>query len=109
MSDDLRNWETVSPEGQFWGERMFFSSTVIDDDEIWFIGDGSTPLGSEANDILIANLDDSWRLEQPEGHFDRRGHHEAVVHKGKFYIMSGKREDAVEKVAQRDIWARDLQ
>jgi hypothetical protein len=95
-------------QGEFWGERMFFSSTVIDQDAIWFIGGGSTPLGSEANDILVATLDSPWRLLQPEGHFDRRGHHEAVVHNGILYLMSGKREDAIKKVAHRDIWILDL-
>jgi hypothetical protein len=109
VSEDLLNWRAFSPEGDFWGERMFFSSTVIGDGVTWFIGGGSTPLGSEANDILIATRNNPWRLEQPMGHFDRRGHHEAVVHKGKFYLMSGKREDAIEKVAYHDIWVRDLQ
>jgi hypothetical protein len=108
VSEDLLNWRAVSPEGQFWGERMFFSSTVIDDEVIWFIGGGSTPLGSEASDILIADRKEHWRLVQPEDHFDRRGHHEAVVHKDRLYLMGGKREDAVEKVAHRDIWVRDL-
>ena len=87
---------------------MFFSSTVIDQVSIWFIGGGSTPLGSQANDILVATLDSPWRLLQPEGHFDRRGHHEAVVHNGKVYLMGGKREDAIEKMAHRDIWVLDL-
>jgi hypothetical protein len=31
-----------------------------------------------------------------------------VVHQGRFYLMGGKREDAVEKVAHRDVWTRDL-
>ncbi len=108
ITEDLIDWRAFIPEGQFWGERMFFSSTAIDDDVIWFIGGGSTPLGSEANDILVADLGGRWRLAQPEGHFDRRGHHEAVVHEGTFYIMGGKREDAAEKIFHRDIWTRDL-
>jgi hypothetical protein len=108
ISEDLLDWRAFSPEGDFWGERMFFSSTVVDDKVIWFIGGGSTPLGSEANDILVARRNGPWRLEQPTGHFDRRGHHEAVLHEGKFYLMSGKREDAVEKVAHHDIWVHDL-
>lgn len=106
ISEDLLNWRAFRPEGEFWGERMFFSSTVMDDGLVWFIGGGSTPLGSEANDILIAALGGSWLLIQPERHFDRRGHHEAVMHEGKFYLMGGKREDAIEKVAHRDIWVR---
>ena len=48
MSDDLRNWETVSPEGQFWGERMFFSSTVTDDDEDTTIRDGDNGVNAAA-------------------------------------------------------------
>jgi hypothetical protein len=92
----------------FGESECFFSSTVIDQDSIWFIGGGSTPLGSQANDILVATLDSPWRLLQPEGHFDRRGHHEAVVHNGKVYLMGGKREDAIEKMAHRDIWVLDL-
>ena len=107
-SEDLLNWQAFSPKGDFWGERMFFSSTVIDDNVIWFIGGGSTPLGSEANDILVATHDSPWRLEQPKNHFDRRGHQEAVLHEGKFYLMGGKREDAIEKVAHHDIWVLDL-
>jgi hypothetical protein len=109
ISEDLLNWHAFSPKGDFWGERMFFSSTVVGDDVIWFIGGGSTPLGSETNDILVARRNDPWRLEQPTGHFDRRGHHEAVVHGGKFYLMSGKREDAIEKLAHHDIWVLDLE
>jgi hypothetical protein len=109
VSEDLLNWRAFIPEGDFWGERMFFSSTAIDDSVIWFIGGGSTPLGSEANDILVARHKGPWRLEQPKGHFDRRGHHEAVLHEGKFYLMSGKREDAIEKLAYQDIWVRDLE
>ncbi len=109
VSEDLLSWSAFSPEGDFWGERMFFSSTAIDDTVIWFIGGGSTPLGSEANDILVARREGPWNLEQPKGHFDRRGHHEAVLHEGKFYLMSGKREDAIEKLAYQDIWVRDLE
>jgi hypothetical protein len=108
VTEDLLNWRALSPEGDFWGERMFFSSTVMGDGVIWFIGGGSTPLGSEANDILIARRNSPWRLEQPRGHLDRRGHHEAVLHEGNFYLMSGKREDAIEKVAYQDIWVYDL-
>ena len=59
-------------------------------------------------DDRIKPLIPAWLLEQPAGHFDRRGHHEAVLHEGKFYLMSGKREDAIEKVAHHDIWVHDL-